>query len=110
MIEYEAGAIPSSPLTIALRDEFDNPVLTVGYDNWYIEMLDTDDRPVDMTGVSIQQIPWAIGGFSVTWPRTRSLFTKKGRYILRLVLTKSDGSKDITRTAEIKVREFGRLN
>lgn len=110
MIEYEVGTKPSRSLTLVVRDELDNPVNVVGYDSWRLEMLDTDDRPVDLTGINILEIPQAIGAFNVTWPKNRVIFGKKGKYILRLILETADGSRDITRTAEIRVREFGRLN
>lgn len=109
MIEYEVGSIPSRPLTILVRDEMDNPVNVVGYDSWRLEMLGTDNEEVDLTGVSVFEIPQAIGMFSVSWPKNRSLFEKRGKYLLRLVLEMADGSKDITRTAEIRVRDFGRI-
>lgn len=109
MIEYEAGAIPSNPLTIIVKDELDNAVNVVGYDSWELQMKDTDDNEVDLSGVSIIEIPQVIGAFSVAWPKNRSLFEKRGSYILRFVLSKQDGSKDITRTAEINVRDFGRI-
>lgn len=109
MIEYEVGTIPSRPLTLVVKDELDNPVNIIAYDSWHIEMKDTDDNEVDLTGINIVEMPQAIGVLSVTWPRDRSLFEKRGKYILRLVLETGDGSKDITRTAEIKVREFGRI-
>lgn len=109
MIEYEVGARPSRPMTLLVRDELDNPVNVISYDNWRLEMLDTDDRLVDLTGVSIVELPQAIGAFSVYWPKDRSLFSRKGVYVMRLVLESADGSKDITRAAEIRVREFGRI-
>lgn len=109
MIEYEVGAKPSRPMTMIVRDELDNPVNVIGYDSWRLEMLDTDDRLVDLTGVGITELPQAVGAFSVTWPKDRSLFPKKGQYIVRLVLENEDGSRDITRAGEIRVREFGRI-
>lgn len=109
MIEYEAGAKPSRPMTLVVRDELDNPINVISYDSWRLEMLDTDDRLVDLTGVTITEIPQAIGVFSVSWPKDRSLFNRKGQYLLRLILENADGSKDITRAGEIRVRDFGRI-
>lgn len=110
MIDYEEGVIPSRPLTLMVRDEFDTPVDTLGYDSWHIEMRGTDDEDVDLSGVQIVQIPDLLGAFSVIWPKTHSIFDKKGKYVLRLILSRDNGAKDITRSAEIRVREFGRLN
>lgn len=108
MIDYEVGAIPSRPLTIAVRDEGDNSVNTIGYDSIRVEMIDTDDKAVDMSAVTLLEVPDTVGVFSLFWPKT-SIFNKKGIYVLRLVMETSDGSKDITRTAEIRVREYGRI-
>lgn len=109
MIDYEVGTIPSRPLTLLVKDELDNSVNVVGYENWYIEMLDSNDQKVDMTGVEIRDIPQALGAFSVSWPKNRVIFNEKGEYVLRLVLESIDGSRDITRVAQINVREFGRM-
>lgn len=109
MIDYEVGARPTTPLTLLVRDELDKAVNVVGYDGWRLEMLDTDNKPVDMTGVTITEIPDAIGAFSVAWPKNRTIFNRKGQYVMRLILEKSDGSRDITRVGEIRVREFGRM-
>lgn len=110
MIDYEAGTIPSRPLTVLVRDEFDTPVSVLGYGSWMLEMKGTDDEEVDLTGVQIVAIPDIPGAFSVAWPKDRSIFDKKGKYVLRMVLYVGDGGKDITRTAEIRVRDFGRIN
>lgn len=108
MIEYEVGAIPSRSATLLVRDELDNPVNIVGYDI-ELEMLDSDNEPVDLSGIQIFQIPQAIGMIAVTWPTNRSLFNKRGKYLLRLVMRTDSGAVDITRTAEIRVRDFGRI-
>lgn len=110
MMDYEIGAIPSRPMTIFVRDERDNPVNTIGYTQVTLEMLGTDNEKVDLTGTQIMAIPDAIGAYSITWPRDRSIFDKTGKYVLRFVLEDEYGAKDITRTAEITVRKFGRIN
>lgn len=109
MIEYEVGSRPSVPLTLLIRDELDNPVNVVGYEDWHLEMLDSDNNLVDMSGVMIRHVPQVVGAYSVTWPADRTIFDKRGEYVLRLVLERGDGARDITRAAEIKVREFGRI-
>lgn len=109
MIEYEVGSRPSTGLTLLIRDEFDNPVNIVGYSSWQLEMLDSDNQLVDMSGVNIREIPSVIGGLAVIWPKDRTIFNKRGEYVLRLVFNGHDGAKDITRATEIKVREFGRI-
>lgn len=110
MIELEVGARPSKPLSIAVRDEMDNPVNVMGYSAYILEIMDTNNRPVDMTGVEIVEIAQAVGVFSAYLPKNRTLFPEKGKYLLRLKLLGPDGSIDITRTSEIRVRDFGRLN
>lgn len=109
MIEYEVGTRPTRPLTLVVKDELDNPVNTVGYDSWMLEMRGTDDEDVDLTGVNILEVPNALGVFSVNWPKNRVIFDKRGKYLLRLNLITADGGRDITRIAEIRVRDFGKV-
>lgn len=110
MIDYEVGEIPSRNLAIQVRDEEDNPVNTVGYQVAEVEILGSDNERVDLTGVQVEPLTGYLGRYALIWPKDRSIFNKRGKYLLRLVLSKSDGSRDITRTAEIRVRGFGRLN
>lgn len=110
MIEFEVGARPSKPLSILVRDELDNPVSLLGYTGFVLEIKDTDDEWSDLTGVTVSPMGNVTGGISVFLPKNRTLFPKKGKYLMRLSLLALDGSKDITRTAEIKVRDFGRIN
>lgn len=110
MIEFEVGARPSKPLSIAVRDELDNPVNIMGYDAFSLEILDTNNKSADLTGVQIVEVTQAVGVLAVYLPKDRTLFPEKGKYLLRLVMLGADGSKDITRTAEIRVRDFGRIN
>lgn len=109
MIEYEVGTRPSRPLTLLIRDELDNPVNIVGYANMRLEILDSDDNEMDLSGVVLTEIANEIGVVAVTWPKSRTLFNKRGKYVIRLVLEGADGTRDITRTAEIRVRDFGRI-
>lgn len=108
MIDYEVGAIPTQPLTIAVRDEQDYPVNTIGYDYVYVEMTDADNNKIDTSGVNLVEVPSTVGVYNLIWP-AYTIFTKRGIYTLRLVLMTSDARKDITRTAEIRVREYGRI-
>lgn len=110
MIEFEVGARPSKPLSIAIRDELDNPISLLGYASLEVQILDTNNKKVDMTGVTVSEVTQAQGVLSVHLPKNRTLFPEKGKYLLRLVMLGPDGSRDITRTAEIRVRNFGRLN
>lgn len=109
MIEFEVGARPTKPLSIAVRDELDNPVSLLGYSSFSLEMLDTNDRKVDLSGAVLREVPTAVGIFSVELPKSKTLFPEKGIYLLRLVLNAPDGGMDITRTAEIRVRDYGRI-
>lgn len=108
MIDYEVGSIPTRPLTIAVRDEMDYPVNTVGYDYVYVDILDPKNKKVDVSGVNLVEVTDALGVYNLIWP-AYPIFDTKGTYTLRLVLMTSDARKDITRTAEIKVRDFGRM-
>lgn len=110
MIEFEVGARPSKPLSIAVRDELDNPVSLLGYTGFVLEIRGTHDEEVDLTGVEVAPLPQVPGALAVRLPTNRSLFEERGKYLLRLTLLGPNGVKDITRTAEIRVRDFGRLN
>lgn len=109
MIDYEVGTIPTRSLTLLVRDEMDEPVNLVAYDSWRLEMRGSSDKNVDLNGVELVEVPEALGVLAVNWPRDRVIFNEKGKYLLRLVLNGTDGGRDITRTAEIRVREFGRI-
>lgn len=109
MIDYEVGEIPSRNLALQVKDENDNAVNTIGYSVVGLDILGSDNERVDLTGVRVEALPNVMGRYVVIWPKNRSLFNKKGTYLLRLVLQKNDGSKDITRSAAIRVREFGRI-
>ena len=108
MIDYEVGAIPTQPLTIAVRDELDNPINTIGYSSVTVEMTDSKNRKINTDGVVLVEVPGALGVYNLIWP-IYPIFTQKGIYTLRLVLATSDARRDITRTAEIMVREYGRI-
>lgn len=108
--EYEVGQIPAQPLAIAVRDDRDNPANLTGYTSYEIELLGSDNERVDLRGVVLNIEGARNGRFSVIWPRTRSLFTKRGEYLLRLVFKDDAGSRDYTRPHSIRVREFGRYN
>lgn len=107
--EYEVGQIPARPLAIAVKDDNDNPANLLGYTTYEIELLGSDNEPVDLTGVSLNIEGARNGRFAVVWPKNRSLFNKRGEYLLRLVLRDAEGSRDYTRTHTIRVRQFGRV-
>lgn len=109
MIDYEVGQIPSRSLGVVVKDENDNPMNLIGYPTVRAEILGSDNERVDMTGVVVEAVTSALGTFVVQWPKDRSVFTKKGRYLLRFALEKPDGSRDYTRPYEIRVRDFGRI-
>ena len=109
MLDFEVGEIPSDNIGVVIRDERDNAINLIGYPLIEVEILGTDDEKVDLTGVTLTTLTNAVGAVAIGLPKNRSLFTKKGEYKLRVVLRKADGSKDITRSAQINVREFGRI-
>lgn len=109
MIDYEVGQIPSRNLGITVKNDEDATVNTIGYDSVTVELLGTDNERVDVTGVAVTEVATVLGTYVITWPKDRSLFTKRGKYLLRLRLAKPDGSVDYTRPYEIRVRDFGRL-
>ena len=109
MIDYEVGQIPSRNLGITVKNDDDEAVNTIGYNSVTAELLGSDNERVDLTGVTVTEVASALGTYVVAFPKDRSLFTKRGKYLLRLRLAKPDGSVDYTRPYEIRVRDFGRL-
>lgn len=108
--EYEVGQIPARALAIAVRDDLDNPANLLGYTSYEVELLGSDNERVDVTGITLNTEGARNGRFAIVWPKTHSLFTKRGEYLLRLVLRDAEGSRDYTRTHTIRVRAFGRNN
>lgn len=108
--EYEVGQIPSDALTIVVRDDSDNAVNLTQWDNVDVEMLGSDNERIDLTGVTLFDESARNGIIAVKWPKSHSLFNKRGEYVLRLVLSNVDGTRDYTRSCVLRVREFGRVN
>lgn len=108
--EYEVGQIPRDGLTLVVRDSNDGIVNLNEWDSVGVEMLGSDNEQIDMTGVALMDESARNGIMVVNWPKTHSLFTKRGEYVLRLVLSNLDGTRDYTRSCVIRVREFGRVN
>jgi hypothetical protein len=108
--EYEVGQIPARPLGVIVKDDNDDPVNLLVYSTYEIELLGSDNEQVDLTGVQLHTEGARNGILAIIWPKDRSLFEKRGEYLLRLVLRDSEGSRDYTRTHTLNVREFGRFN
>ena len=109
MIDYEVGQIPSRSVGITVKNDSDEVINTVGYTSVTAELLGSDNEHVDLRGITVTAVGTELGTYVITWPKDRSLFTKRGKYLLRLRLAKPDGSVDYTRPYEIRVRDFGRL-
>lgn len=108
--EYEVGQIPGEALPITVRDDADNRVNLTTYSSINVEMIGSDNEAIDLTGVTLFTQNARDGVIAVVWPKTHSLFTKRGDYMLRLALHGSDGARDYTRPATIRVRKFGGIN
>jgi hypothetical protein len=108
--EYEVGQIPSDALTILVRDDDDGIVDLTQWDLMGIEILGSDNEQIDTTGIELFDESARNGIIAVKWPKTHSLFTKRGEYVLRLILSNLDGTRDYTRSCVLRVREFGRVN
>jgi len=108
--EYEVGQIPAKPLGILVKDDMDNPVDMTVYATIGLEILGSDNEVIDLKDVNLHTVGARNGILAVAWPKNRSIFTKRGDYVLRIVLRNAEGSRDFTRAHTIKVREFGRVN
>jgi hypothetical protein len=106
--QYEVGQIPLRNLSIVVKDSYGRAVNCSVYTDVTVRMLGSDNEVVDLTGSSLNTGGAAQGRFIFEWPRNRSLFTKRGEYVLQLVL-KTGNAIDMTTAHTLKVRELGKV-
>lgn len=109
IIQMEKGQIPLKNLTMTVKDAYGRPTNVTGYTSITARMLGSDNEEVDLTGAVVNRGGAASGRIIFEWPRDRSLFTKRGDYVLQLVLETAN-SKDYTRPLTIRVSELGKVN
>jgi hypothetical protein len=106
--QYEVGQIPLANLSMTVKDSYGRNLNCSVYTDISVRMLDSDNREVDLTGAVLNRGGAASGRFVFEWPRNRSLFTKRGDYVLQLVL-KTSNAVDMTTAHTIRVRELGKV-
>lgn len=105
--QYWIGQIPARPLAIVVKNQEGADLNLSQYTTINVKMLDTDNKEVPTTGAVVDANAKQFGQIRFIFPTDRSLFTKKGDYILQLELVGS-GKLDCTTTHTLRVREFGR--
>jgi hypothetical protein len=103
---YWISQIPQRPFGFTVKGSDGKPANLAGYTNYEVVILDPDNQIVDITGSQLQTAQASAGKFVFRWPTDRSIFTKKGEYLLQLKLT-NDTSRDFTSVHHIFVRELG---
>jgi len=109
ILRYEKGQVPFRPVGIQIVDEDSGENLNLTtYDEITAELVDSNHKKVDTTGLLLSTGFKAEGKVFVYWPVGRSLFTRTGKYYLRLNFA-GFGKNDYSDTVEIRVTEFGRM-
>ena len=103
---FWVGEKPGRVFNIRVKDAYGNNMNLAPYTNVEIEMLDTNNRKVDLTGAQTSRIDPATGLVGFVFPSDRSVFKKAGEYLIRLRLENSN-SLDFTGVTGIRVKEFG---
>lgn len=106
--QYWIGQIPARPLSILVKNQDGSDFNLSGYTTINVKMLDTDNNEVLLTGSTVDSNAKQFGQIRFIFPTDRSLFTKKGDYVLQLELAGSD-RLDYTTTHVLRVRELGRV-
>lgn len=104
-ITYWVGDVPS-PLVIDVADSRGQSVnLYAGITNYEVA-LQHNGSTVDSSSIVLDTSAAALGRFVVTWP-SKSVFTKRGEYLLQLRFS-GPGRKESTSAQVLKVKELGR--
>lgn len=104
ILNYWVGQAPLNPVGIQVRDSSNSLKDCSVYDSFKAQLIGSDNEVVDLSEGSLATAGARNGQFALTWPK-RSVFTRTGVYVLQLVMTTADGYRDITSTAEIRVRD-----
>lgn len=103
---FWVGEKPGRVITISVYDELGKPFNLTPYTGVSLEILDTDNNVVDLTG-STTSVTDGIGGkIGFVFPSDRSIFTKPGEYLVRVKMTTAT-ALDYTDAGGITVRKFG---
>jgi len=106
--QYWIGQIPARPLSIVVKTQEGTDFNLSGYTTINAVLLDPDNNEVSLSGSTLDTNAKAFGQLRFIWPTTRSLFEKRGDYVLQIKLQGSD-RLDYTTTHTIRVRELGKV-
>lgn len=108
--EYWVGQIPHQPLQVAVHDSYGNRLNLAVYDSIQVKMLDSDNSPVDTSGITLDFADDGTSGdVTIIWPKDKSLFNKRGDAVMQLQCNRADGSVDFTTSHTLRIRELGKV-
>lgn len=105
---YWEGQIPGDPLHIQILDENSTPVSLSNYSIFRVNMLDSDNKVVELEDGLLDSSDVNNGRFTFSFPKDRSLFTKYGDYVMQLEFAGVDGRLDKTTPFTLRVKKLGR--
>ena len=106
--QYWVNQIPARPLSILIKSETGADMDLSIYDEISVVLLGSNNEEISLTGSQINTANKNIGKILFAFPTDRSLFKKKGDYVLQLKLA-GTGKLDFTTTHTIRVRELGKV-
>ncbi len=103
---FFTGQIPQDPMTLVVRDFRTNETVDLSsYDGFDIKIVDPMGDDVDVTGGTATIIDPTAGVIQWTWPDDRSLMDTRGEYQCQIIMTDTDGHKDLAIPVEFEVRK-----
>jgi len=106
--QYWIGQIPARPLSIVVKTQEGADFNLSGYTTIKTILLDPDNNEVSLSGSTLDSNAKAFGQLRFIFPTDRSLFEKRGDYVLQVELKASD-RLDYTTTHTLRVRELGKV-
>ena len=106
--QYWIGQIPARPLSIVVKNQDGSDFNLSAYTTINVKMLDPDNNEVSLSGATVDTNAKQFGQIRFIFPTDRSLFEKRGDYILQLELLGSD-RLDYTTVHTLRVRELGKV-
>lgn len=106
--QYWIGQIPARPLSIVVKNQDGSDFNLSAYTTITAILLDPDNNEVSLSGATLDSNGKQFGQLRFIYPTARSLFEKRGDYVLQIKLQGSD-RLDYTTTHTIRVRELGKV-
>jgi hypothetical protein len=106
--QYWIGQIPARPLSILVKNQDGSEFNLSAYTTINVKLLDPDNNEVSLSGATVDANAKQFGQIRFVFPTARSLFEKRGDYVLQLELKAAD-RLDYTTTHTLRVRELGKV-